>query len=62
MSDQVFVSQTELICAILGNLDQQYPGAIVNQAVMNTIIEAATRVMLATNAGGLTLPDKSNPA
>jgi len=58
MTDEspIFVSQTELICALLGDLDRQYPGTWVNQATMNAIIQSATLIMHAANAGGLTRP------
>jgi hypothetical protein len=60
MSDQpVWVSQTELICALLAELDRQYPGARVNESAMDAIIQAATLVKQATNAGGLTRPESA---
>lgn len=60
MSDHlVFVSQSELICAILGNLDQQYPGSCINQSTMNAIINAATQITQTANAGGLTPKKKT---
>jgi len=55
----VFVSQAGLICALLGELDRQHPGAWINQATMNTIIQSATQIMQAAHAGGLTLPKRT---
>jgi len=58
MSDfmPVFISQTELICWILGELDRQHPGAVVNQAGMNAIIKAVNLIVDAAERGGVSAP------
>lgn len=43
------VSQMELICAILAELDRQIPGVCLNEITMNTIIRAADLVVAAMN-------------
>ena len=55
----VYVSQAGLICALLGELDRQHPGARINQATMDVVIQSATRIMQAAHAGGLTLPKRT---
>ncbi len=42
--------QTELICAILAEIDRQIPGAVVDQGVVNTIIRAADAICAAYQA------------
>ena len=49
MSDSlhVFLSQPQLVCAILSELDRQNPGVLINQAAMNAIIQAADEIVAA---------------
>lgn len=54
-SPRVFLSQTSLVCAILGELDRQNPGVLINQAAMNAIIQAADEIVAAARQG-LSLP------
>ena len=54
-SPRVFLSQTQLICAILDELDRQNPGAVINQTTMNAICEAADHIV-AVARQGLSLP------
>ena len=42
-----YIFQSELICAILAELDRQRPGICVDQCVMNAIIDAADSVVAA---------------
>lgn len=60
-SELVFISQTELVCHLLGELDRQHPGARVNQAGMNAIIEAANLIVQAAKAGGITIEKAQHP-
>lgn len=43
-------SQPDLVCAILGELDRQQPGARVTQYQFNTLVDAANLVIAAMNA------------
>lgn len=45
------VHQTELICAILGELDRQHPGATLIQDQMNAIIAAADQIVATLRDG-----------
>ena len=50
-SPRVVLSQLELVCAILNELDRQNPGAQVHQDVMNDIIEAADAIVASARRG-----------
>lgn len=43
--EDIFWSQSSLICAILAELDRQNPGALISQRAMNTIIQAADLIV-----------------
>lgn len=55
------VIQTELICAILSEMDRQFPDVSIDQGMMNTIIRAADAICAAYQ-GGLLEPVFAPPS
>jgi len=56
----VYVSQVELITALLKELDRQNPGVCMSQTAMNAVIAAANVIVAAKD--GLTASSQETPA
>jgi len=54
--DPVYISQSELVVALLAELERQCPGVTINQAAFNAIIFAADAIVAAAKTG-LSMPN-----